>query len=487
MAESNKNSDQNQLSDHLINPSNPYFLHPGENPALVLVTPLLSDTNYQQWKHDMLVALETKNKEHFVLGKIPCPDSKDPLHEAWRRCNKMVMLWLTCSMTSDIKQYVMWMDTAAEIWKDLCDRFTHRDKFRIADLQEEVQQLKQDDLTVSHYYTRLRILWKELSMYRTILVCKCSITGSCGLIAKIQNERDDDCLIKFLRGLNDEFAQVRSQVMLMEPMPDMVHTFSLVLQQEREFGGSNSQESITLATINSDSTKTTFPNRGSFTNTRGGGRFGRANGRGNSKTTKFCTNSRKINHNIDACFQIYGFPPGYKNNKLPSNSTKPSANNAETGSTSVQDTSVPEETKSQNKFYFSRDEYQAHLAILQQPLTNNSFVNNAYQSTDNHPGIPSFQPRWILDSGATDHICPSKASFNTLTPIKPISIRLPNNQYSVASFTSTIYLNNLVLHKVLYVPDFTVHLISIPKLIANNDCIVVFCQDNCIIVQIPTF
>nr|KYP62458.1 hypothetical protein KK1_016991 [Cajanus cajan] len=118
MAESNKNSNQNQLSDHLINPSNPYFLHPGENPALVLVTPLLSDTNFQQWKHDMLVALETKNKEHFILGKIPCPDSKDPLHEAWRRCNKMVMSWLTRSMTSDIKQSVMWMDTAAEIWKD---------------------------------------------------------------------------------------------------------------------------------------------------------------------------------------------------------------------------------------------------------------------------------------------------------------------------------------------------------------------------------
>lgn len=42
---------------------------------------------------------------------------------------------------------------------------------------------------------------------------------ACGLILKIQKELDDDCVIKFLRDLNDEFSQVRSQIMLMKPMP----------------------------------------------------------------------------------------------------------------------------------------------------------------------------------------------------------------------------------------------------------------------------
>ncbi|BAT84751.1 hypothetical protein VIGAN_04219900, partial [Vigna angularis var. angularis] len=81
----------NSTTDYLSNPANPLFLHPGENPALILVTPLLSDNNYQQWRHDMLVALETKNKEKFVLGTIPCPAADDILHEAWKRCNKMVI------------------------------------------------------------------------------------------------------------------------------------------------------------------------------------------------------------------------------------------------------------------------------------------------------------------------------------------------------------------------------------------------------------
>jgi len=68
---------------------------PSPNPALVLVSPLLSDNNYRQWRHDMLVALETKNKDCFVIGTLPCPPFNDPLHEAWKRYNKMVISWLT--------------------------------------------------------------------------------------------------------------------------------------------------------------------------------------------------------------------------------------------------------------------------------------------------------------------------------------------------------------------------------------------------------
>lgn len=70
------------FSDHLSNPSHPLFLHPDENPALILVNPPLSDTNFQQWRHDMLVALKTKNKDKFVLDTLSCPPPADVLNEA---------------------------------------------------------------------------------------------------------------------------------------------------------------------------------------------------------------------------------------------------------------------------------------------------------------------------------------------------------------------------------------------------------------------
>ena len=116
---------QHSTSNHLVNLANPYFLHLGENPVIILVLPPLTESNFHQWERDMVVALESKNKEHFLFGTLPCPPPTDPMHEAWRRCNRMVMSWLTRSMSPVIKQSVMWMDSAFEIWKDLKDRFSH--------------------------------------------------------------------------------------------------------------------------------------------------------------------------------------------------------------------------------------------------------------------------------------------------------------------------------------------------------------------------
>jgi len=131
MAQPNQNP-----PDHLLNPANPLYLHAGENPALVLVSSPLTENTFHQWQREMMVALETKNKERFVNGSLSRPPISDPLHDAWRRCNRMVMAWLTRSMSASIKQSVMWMDTSLDIWIDFKERFSHPDKFRVADLKE---------------------------------------------------------------------------------------------------------------------------------------------------------------------------------------------------------------------------------------------------------------------------------------------------------------------------------------------------------------
>lgn len=93
--------------NHLFNFVHPLYLQLEKNPTLIFVTPPLSDTNFQLWRHDMLVACETKNKEIFVLSTISCPPLNDVLHKASKRCNKIVISWLTCSMSLPIKQSVM--------------------------------------------------------------------------------------------------------------------------------------------------------------------------------------------------------------------------------------------------------------------------------------------------------------------------------------------------------------------------------------------
>lgn len=48
--------------------------------------------------------------------------------------------------------------------------------------------------------------------------------------------KEDDSVIRFVTGLNEEFSMVRSQILMMEPLPPLNKSFSMVVQFERQNG-----------------------------------------------------------------------------------------------------------------------------------------------------------------------------------------------------------------------------------------------------------
>jgi len=54
------------------------YLHPSENPAASLVSPVLDSTNYHYWSRSMITALSAKNKVEFILGDNPCSSQDNP-------------------------------------------------------------------------------------------------------------------------------------------------------------------------------------------------------------------------------------------------------------------------------------------------------------------------------------------------------------------------------------------------------------------------
>ena len=139
-------------------PASPYYLHPNENPALILVSAPLTGTNYHSWARSMRMALLCKNKLKFIDGSIIMPSNTDPLFAYWERCNTMVLSWLIRSVSNSIAQSVIWLDSAEEVWRDLEERFAQGDSFRISDLQEEISTYRQGVLIVSDYYTHLKMM-----------------------------------------------------------------------------------------------------------------------------------------------------------------------------------------------------------------------------------------------------------------------------------------------------------------------------------------
>ncbi|WVZ08185.1 hypothetical protein V8G54_021531, partial [Vigna mungo] len=99
--------------------------------------------------------------------------------------------------------------------------------------------------------------------------------------------------------------------------------------------------------------------------------------------------------------------------------------------------------------------------------TNQSFLGNISPTFT----FKSFKNKWILDSGATDHISVSLKNFSSYKRIKPIQIALPNGIIVYAEYSGIVNLNHKIqLFDVLYVPQFSFNLISIFKLIYSNNC-----------------
>ena len=89
---------------------------------------------------------------------------------------------------------------------------------------------------------------------------------------------------------------------------------------------------------------------------------------------------------------------------------------------------------------------------------------------------------WIVDSGATDHVCTVLSAFTSYKTIKPVLINLPNGQHVFANYSGTVvFTNKLYLFDVLYIPQFTCNLISASKLSLQLKCNLIFSPTHCLI------
>jgi len=94
-------------------------------------------------------ALLSKNKIKFISGEIQEPAATDPLHDVWERCNMMVISWITRSLNTQISHNTIYIDNAETLWKDLRERFSKGDHFRISNIVQEINSIKQGERSVS--------------------------------------------------------------------------------------------------------------------------------------------------------------------------------------------------------------------------------------------------------------------------------------------------------------------------------------------------
>lgn len=109
--------------------------------------------------------------------------------------------------------------------------------------------------------------------------------------------------MKFLMGLNDSFSQVKTQILLMDPLLSINKVYSLLIQEEMQQVVSNGSISHVKSTTLVAKGQSFGSNSGSIFN---------GNNAGKARERPTCTHCGKLGHTIEKCYKLHGFPPGFK-------------------------------------------------------------------------------------------------------------------------------------------------------------------------------
>ncbi|PNX89446.1 hypothetical protein L195_g045565, partial [Trifolium pratense] len=343
-------------ANNVPNQASPYFLHSSDQPGQLLVTQLLDGDNYPTWSRAITMALEAKNKLGFIDGTILKPEPNNPNFSNWVRCNSMVQSWLVHSTIPTIANSILWIKSARDIWLDLLTRFNQKNAPRIFEIRRAISNLSQGTSSIAAYYTQLKAYRDELDSYRTVPTCVC------GVIPNFNDIYATEHLMDFLQGLNDSFASVRSQILLMDPLPSVTKAYSLFLQEERQRSLSDSR-SITLEQSDMAAQHSTTSRDG------------------NNKPIYYCSHCDIEGHSDSRCYEKIGYPSWWKHNLGPNKNRRGTSSRGGRGSRSAVSRNHPtvaavaSPSESQPPVHLSQTQINQLLSLLKitgndQPLAN---------------------------------------------------------------------------------------------------------------------
>ncbi|KAL2927067.1 Retrovirus-related Pol polyprotein from transposon RE1 [Bienertia sinuspersici] len=215
-------------------PTSVYYIHPSENTSQVLVSERFNGECFGDWKRSMLIALSAKNKLAFIDGSLPKPPPGDVNYKAWERCNDLVISCILRSLDHSIARSVLYLNSAAEIWQDLEERFAQSSGPQLYTLQQNLHDLNQgSDEPIAEFFTRIISLWDEIIGVDPVPICTCN-RCTCNLTKQFLQQQQEQRLIQFLMKLDPKFHQARSTILMMQPLPPITIAYKLLMQDEKQ-------------------------------------------------------------------------------------------------------------------------------------------------------------------------------------------------------------------------------------------------------------
>ena len=189
----------------------------------------------------------------------------------------------------------------------------------------------------------------------------------------------------------------------------------------------------------------------------------------------YCTHCKKSGHTQEKCYRLHGFPPGFKftnssNSRINSVSTE-SPNNPSSEFTEA----VTGLTDAQCKQFIAM--FSGKLASSN-VVTTEEFTGGTHYILSSTTG--NYKSNiWIIDSGTTRHICNDQSLFFKTQEVFHTRVKLPNQMLIQVHLMGNLKLNeDLVLHDVLFVPQFELNIISVTCLTKGKNVMVALYHDS---------
>ena len=246
--------------------------------------------------------------------------------------------------------------------------------------------------------------------------------------------------------------------MLIDHFTNANKIYSLVRQEEKQqdlhtIGGSPEAAALTTQSRNS------FGNRNWNNNSAVDNKGGNLNANGGRPSCEHCG---KLGHTKQKCFELNGYPPNWRRRGQGNKNEIKAA----MATNSNQDIQAP---------IFTQEQYQKLLAMLS---------SSGSLHTANLAGIAlnsSLSHTWIIDTGATNHMCSSLDFFHSYEPCHvPLHVQLPDGTVAQVTHIGKVSFSpDFLLDKVFYIPSFKFNLLSVSQLTKSNRYKVIFSSNFC--------
>ncbi|KAI9164703.1 hypothetical protein LWI28_000498 [Acer negundo] len=339
----------------------------------------------------------------------------------------MVHSWIINTLSPEISDSVIYYAAAHEVWEDLRERFSQSNAPHIFEIQRDIAYVRQKQLSVSGYYTKLKGLWDELASYNDAAYSSVSQEEKQRLLSSTSAATDST---------SSAAMAVRSNSSSSKPTPARFE------RSDRSYGFQD------------------FRSQERSTENLSGGR--------------------------QTYYELHGYPAGHpkaKHNSGPgprrfSNNNKPApaANHVSEAFSKVD---------GNHTVGISKAQLQQLLSLLDNKNEGSSSQANAVTK----PSLSKITSRSrIIDSGVTDHIASSSELFfhrdkKCLLP----PVLLPSGEKANIIAKGSLPSNSVYyLRDVLCVPTFKVDLMLVSRLMRGLNCAITFFLYWCILQDLTT-